>query len=143
MVLVVPVLVVTVLVVTVLTVMEVDARTGRLGLLSAARYSGAAAAAGQRGQFLGVVAQRFAQLLVQRRVVVVEVAEEVSDAGSRHSAIVGPTPRRRPSSPAGKWRQAGGAVPGVPRREADIQVIRWETEKLLLLDDASRRYLLW
>jgi hypothetical protein len=70
------------MVVTVGTLMS--ARTGRLGLLSTAWLAGTAAAVGQRDDLLGVVAQGFGDLPVQRRVVVVEVPEEGLETRSGH-----------------------------------------------------------
>src|SRR5256714_10052838 len=63
----------------------VAARTGRLGLLSAAWFAGMPTAFRERDELLGVVGQRLADLLLQRPVVVVEVPEEVSGARSRHA----------------------------------------------------------
>jgi hypothetical protein len=67
-----------------LLVMVVVALTGRLSTLSTSRFARMPAAAGQRDGLLGVVPQGFAELLVERRVVVVEIAEEVSQAWAGH-----------------------------------------------------------
>jgi hypothetical protein len=72
--------------------MGVAARTGRLGLLSAAWFAGMAAAVGERHDLLGVVAQGFGDLAVQRRVVVVEVPEEGLQTRSGHArTLAGPS----------------------------------------------------
>jgi hypothetical protein len=85
---VVPMVVVPMVVVTVRVL--VAARTGRLGLLSAAWFAGMPAAFGQSDDLLGVVGQRFADLLLQGSVVVVEVPEEVPGAGSDHAGTIAP-----------------------------------------------------
>jgi hypothetical protein len=64
--------------------MGVAALTGRLGLLSTARFARMPAALRQRDDLLGVVQKGFADLGVERRVVVVEVPEEVSQAWAGH-----------------------------------------------------------
>jgi hypothetical protein len=67
-------------------VMVVAALTGRLGLLSTTWLARMPAAARQREGLLGVVAQRFADLRVERRVVVVEVPEQVLQARPGHGS---------------------------------------------------------
>jgi hypothetical protein len=79
-----------VVVVVVVVRVLVAARTGRLGLLSAAWFAGMPAAVGQGDDLLGVVGQRFADLLLQGSVVVVEVPEEVPGAGSDHAGTIAP-----------------------------------------------------
>src|SRR5581483_4101384 len=60
------------------------ALTGRSGTRSTAWFARMPAAVGQRGELPGVVPHRQADLLLQRRVVVVEVPEEGADARSGH-----------------------------------------------------------
>src|SRR5438105_1994469 len=64
---------------------RVAGRTGRRGLLSAAWFAGVPAAVGEGDELLGVVGERLADLLLPGGVVVVEVPEEISEAGSGHT----------------------------------------------------------
>jgi hypothetical protein len=67
-------------------VMVVAALTGRLGTRSTSRLARMTAAAGEGDGLFGVVPQGLAELLVQRRVVVVEVAEEIPQARAGHGS---------------------------------------------------------
>ena len=90
--------------------MTVAARTGRLGVLSTAWFAGTAAALGERHDLLGVVAQGFGDLALQRRVVVVEVPEQSLETRSGHARTLPGLLRRRPRRQQGNGdeRRHGG-----------------------------------
>src|SRR5688500_1881345 len=98
--------------------MTVAARTGRIRLLLTAWFAGTAAALGERHDLLGVVAQGFGDLAVQRRVVVVEVPEEGLETRSGHARTL-PGCTGPPPSPAGKWRRARHGADRSQWREPD------------------------
>ena len=109
--------------------MIVAARTGRLGLLSAAWFAGTAAAVGERDDLLGVVAQGFGDLAVQRTVVVVEVPEESLETRSGHARTLAVLLRRRPRRQQGNGDERRHGACRSQWRNRTSASIRGEREK--------------